>query len=562
MSKTYYWKLTQVSGSWTTSSDWINDPAGTTGTLPHPGDFAEIGSLTGPTTVTLTSYVSFLALALGGSGGFFPTLDINGGYLALGDNPRGGIADSWSTSGGQNFTGGGTIALHNSGSMFVGGSVASGISVTFDGTPDVLYLEGTTYGVPNPGVFAGTINGFGGGGEIVLSRVPYNVHDTFTYSGGVLSIFSPTHVDILNLSINLPASGFALVPFASGPPRFLGKLTIVVCFAAGTRILTDQGEVAVETLAEGDQVITLETGGRVPRPVRWLGRRRVNLASHPNPESAAPVRVRAGAFAPSMPTRDLLVSPDHAIFVDGKLIAARQLVNGGSIVQELAHAEIEYFHVELDRHAILFAEGLTAESYLDTGNRAFFANAGLAMVLHPEFTVNAALKCWASHACAPLAVSEAEVEPAWRRLAERSVALGHALPRIETAAAAELVLEAKSGRVIRAAQVVGGRHIFALPAGLDAVRLVSRAASPSALRPWLDDRRRLGVKVGRLVLDGMTVAADDATLAEGWWDVEADGRWTDGSGLLLLPASGTMLEVQVATTLPAYPVEVAERLAA
>jgi hypothetical protein len=262
-----------------------------------------------------------------------------------------------------------------------------------------------------------------------------------------------------------------------------------------------------------------------------------------------------------VPARDLMLSPDHAVWVEGKLIPAKLLVNGGSIVQELDHAEIEYFHVELDRHAVLFAEGLTAESYLDTGNRAFFTNAGLALVLHPEFTVNASLKCWEADSCAPLTVSEAEVEPVWRRLAERAVALGHALPRPETETAAELVLEAR-GQVIRAAQIVGGRHIFALPAGLDAVRLVSRSASPAVLRPWLDDRRRLGVKVARLVLDGRTVAADDAMLAEGWWEVEADGRWTDGGAVLLLPESPTILEVQVATTLPAYPVEVAERLAA
>jgi hypothetical protein len=175
--------------------------------------------------------------------------------------------------------------------------------------------------------------------------------------------------------------------------------------------------------------------------------------------------------------------------------------------------------------------------------------------------VNAALKCWKDNACAPLTVNEAEVEPVWRRLAERAVALGHALPRPETETAAELVLEAR-GQVIRAVQVIGGRHIFALPGGLRSVRLVSRSALPSALRPWLDDRRRLGVKVSRLVLDGRTVAADDAMLAEGWWEVEADGRWTNGGGVLLLSDSPTMLEVQVATTLPAYPVESAERLAA
>jgi hypothetical protein len=72
-----------------------------------------------------------------------------------------------------------------------------------------------------------------------------------------------------------------------------------------------------------------------------------------------------------MPNRDLVVSPDHAIFVDGKRICARQLVNGTTIRQERDWTAVDYYHVELDRHAILLAEGLPAESYIDTGNRGF-----------------------------------------------------------------------------------------------------------------------------------------------------------------------------------------------
>ncbi|MGH9206208.1 MAG: Hint domain-containing protein, partial [Acidimicrobiales bacterium] len=208
----------------------------------------------------------------------------------------------------------------------------------------------------------------------------------------------------------------------------IGNGVFSVCFARGTHILTTRGEIAVEALAEGDMVVTVADGQPVPRPVTWLGERRINIAAHPRPVTVAPIRIRRGAFAPGVPKRDLLLSPDHCLFIDAKLIPAKLLVNGMTITPERAARSVHYYHVELERHAVLVAEDLPVESYLDTGNRAFFANAGLALVLHPEFHVNAGLKCWAEDACAPLAVSPAAVEPVWRRVAERAERLGHAPP--------------------------------------------------------------------------------------------------------------------------------------
>ena len=140
---------------------------------------------------------------------------------------------------------------------------------------------------------------------------------------------------------------------------------LVACFAEGTRILTLRGETAVESLRIGDLVVSAQ--GPV-RPVRWLGHRRIDCRRHERPRDVWPVRVRAGAFGPGRPFRDLLLSPDHAVFVDGLLIPIRYLMNGASVAQENCD-DITYWHVELDRHDVLLAEGLPAESYLDTGNR-------------------------------------------------------------------------------------------------------------------------------------------------------------------------------------------------
>jgi hypothetical protein len=79
--------------------------------------------------------------------------------------------------------------------------------------------------------------------------------------------------------------------------------------------------------------------------------------------------VSVGAFAPGCPDRDLYLSPDHAVLVDGVLIPVCYLVNGTMIVQE-PRDSVTYWHVELSEHAVICAEGVAAESYLDTGNRS------------------------------------------------------------------------------------------------------------------------------------------------------------------------------------------------
>ncbi|MGI4978199.1 MAG: Hint domain-containing protein, partial [Janthinobacterium lividum] len=173
------------------------------------------------------------------------------------------------------------------------------------------------------------------------------------------------------------------------------------CYASGTLILTDRGEVVVEALVKGDMVVT--ASGAL-RPIRWLGHRRVDCARHPDPDSVRPVRVRAHAFGPGVPRRDLVLSPEHALFLDGMLVPVRALVDGLSIVQE-AWERVTYHHVELDSHDVLLAEGLAAESYLDTGNRAQFANNPL-VALHASFGPGTA----PAEPCAPLLVNGPRLE--------------------------------------------------------------------------------------------------------------------------------------------------------
>ena len=167
------------------------------------------------------------------------------------------------------------------------------------------------------------------------------------------------------------------------------------CFVRGTRIDTPSGPVAVEDLAIGAE-ISLARGGSAP--VKWIGQRRLRPAYSENPVSVAPIVVAEGALGGGLPRRPLRVSPDHALFLDGVLVPAGLLVNGTTITSDLVEL-VEYFHVELERHDVILAEGAAAETYLDTGNRSTFANTPL-VTARP--VLDGSLGADGSLTCAPM----------------------------------------------------------------------------------------------------------------------------------------------------------------
>jgi hypothetical protein len=152
------------------------------------------------------------------------------------------------------------------------------------------------------------------------------------------------------------------------------------CFCAGTRIQTLRGDIAVESLCVGDIVLTYDN--RV-LPVRWLGVRTV--ATRFTDPLALPIRIRAGALGKFLPHTDLLLSPGHAVLLDGMLVQAGALVRLSGISRVLTMPEqFGYYHVELDTHALLLAEGVAAESYLATAEPTRFDNPGSGRAPPPE----------------------------------------------------------------------------------------------------------------------------------------------------------------------------------
>lgn len=145
----------------------------------------------------------------------------------------------------------------------------------------------------------------------------------------------------------------------------------VICFTPGTLIRTETGSRLLETLLPGDRVLTRDDG---PQEILWMGQRRMTGARLYAMPALRPVRIRAGALGIERPEPDLLVSPQHRLLLRGRaaqtlfntsevLVAAADLINNRSIVVDRALREVSYIHLMFERHQVVWANGLEAESF-------------------------------------------------------------------------------------------------------------------------------------------------------------------------------------------------------
>lgn len=539
---------------WSAATNWAN------GTVPSTAGHASLYVGVGPSASSI-SYdnlsgltISQLAITQGATVEIAPgnTLTATGGL-----RPNGGTA--------------GHVVLAGTNTTLVLGGAApdtNGVGIQLTGGLETIGITGVY-----SGSITAPITGFGSTDRLDLT--PFTTITSVTDTGNVLVVAGSYNYgpNIVTGSSSLTFTNFSTVAGTTLTTVADGHggtyIQGAVCYAAGTRLLTPTGERLVEDLHEGDLVLTQDGDSTAPRPVTWVGQMRVDLARHPRPETAAPIRIRRGAFAENVPHRDLLLSPEHCVLAGGRLIAAKCLVNGTTIVQDMDRKSIQYFHIETAPHSIVLAEGLPAETYLDTGNRAMFDNAGQALILHPEFHINTGLRNWEEHACAPLAATQAEIEPTWRRLAARAEALGFQAPALATTAdaAPRLIV---GGRELAPIEADASRLAFLLPEGAADAILVSRFGSPADTAPYLNDHRRLGISIHRMVLRAGTeervIAADDPALTQGWHKAErsvAGGtwRWTEGRAHLPLGLSEgpAILELHLAGAMT-YRVDSAEAI--
>lgn len=219
-------------------------------------------------------------------------------------------------------------------------------------------------------------------------------------------------LETLTLLGSFASSSFDFVPGTTT------NLAPLACFVTGTRIATADGFRPVEALRIGDLV---RTQSGEARPIRWIGHRSVDPRRHPKPEQVRPLRIAAGAFGPGRPERALFVSADHGICVHGVdagapvLVPAGLLANGDSIAPVDLGA-VTYWHVELDSHDVILAEGLPVESYLDSGTRENFMSETIPARLHADFSPASHASLWEVAGCLRLVRTGPLLEAARRQV--------------------------------------------------------------------------------------------------------------------------------------------------
>jgi hypothetical protein len=271
--------------------------------------------------------------------------------------------------------GGESVDQAGNGTLNLGGTTASTLNLnTFIGFNPLNFGTGAAWTVDtSPTRIAGeTIGGFEHSDTIDISPLSIT-------SGSLLTLGANGELAIGTLDVDFAglAAGkeFTLVSDGHGGEN----LELVACFCPGTRISTPDGYTLVENLAIGDLVTTASAGAQ---RIKWIGRRSY-AAPFCNNSRTLPIRIAKGALGKNLPSRALHLSPGHALAIDGQLVHAGRLVNGASITQKASAKLVEYFHIELETHEVIFAENLPVESFMDEDFRAQFENAASYAALYP-----------------------------------------------------------------------------------------------------------------------------------------------------------------------------------
>jgi uncharacterized repeat protein (TIGR02543 family) len=153
----------------------------------------------------------------------------------------------------------------------------------------------------------------------------------------------------------------------------------IPCYVKGSLICTPRGFVTVESMKAGDNILTkgeihnnkfITNENVKTENIKLVNKFKVfDLNSE-----SRPICIKKNALGKNQPFNDLYVSPNHGLLVQNKLVAARHLVNGTTIYQDMECDEVEYYHVKCEKHSAIFANGVLSESFLDINNKDVLEN--------------------------------------------------------------------------------------------------------------------------------------------------------------------------------------------
>lgn len=163
----------------------------------------------------------------------------------------------------------------------------------------------------------------------------------------------------------------------------------IICYLKGSLILTKKGFVPIENIKAGDDIITK---GKIYKqkyvdkdasleltPVIWISKFNVLKLN----SKSRPICITKNALGKNLPFKDLYVSPDHSLLLNGTMVNAKHMVNGTTIYQDEECESVEYYHLECKNHRAIFANGILSETYLEgLNNRDVF---DYSVKLRPKF---------------------------------------------------------------------------------------------------------------------------------------------------------------------------------
>ena len=299
------------------------------------------------------------------------TLNTSYGFVTLNITPN----NSFNSATAITFTGT-TIKFDTQGNsdaqFFISVFISAGTAITFNNV--IMDLFGDAVPAKASNIFWLTDTG-------ITSTGSSPMYGTFISQNATIAFASA-----LTVNGNIFVSENSSFPTPTGKVTFSGVSTVnantgpVVCYLKGTNILTENGYVAIEDLNAGDLVYTkgkiynndfivLDQDYEL-KPIKFIGD---FFPPNINTDSLH-ICFKANAFGESLPCEDLYVSPGHRILFDGEMVVAKEFINGSTIYQDMDRRSVHYYHIELDSHYAITANGLLSETYLDFETRGAFQN--------------------------------------------------------------------------------------------------------------------------------------------------------------------------------------------